>query len=103
MTSTDNRATASEPATTFIPVVQDAAEPPTTALPPVPGPPRPPASRPPAQVDVGIFRWLSPIFALMAVALLPIAAATTAGASAACSARQAGRRSCARWPRASPS
>ena len=77
MTSTDNRATASEPATTFIPVVQDAAEPPTTALPPVPGPPRPPASRPPAQVDVGIFRWLSPIFALMAVALLPIAAATT--------------------------
>jgi hypothetical protein len=77
VTSTDNRATASEPATTLIPVVQDAAEPPTTALPPVPGPPRPPASRPPAQVDVGIFRWLSPIFALMAVALLPIAAATT--------------------------
>jgi len=77
VTSTDNRATASEPATTFIPVVEDAAEPPTTALPPVPGPPRPPASRPPAQVDVGIFRWLSPIFALMAVALLPIAAATT--------------------------
>ena len=77
MTSTDNRATAAEPATTFIPVVPDAAEPPTTALPPVPGPPRPPTSRPPAQVDVGIFRWLSPIFALMAVALLPIAAATT--------------------------
>ena len=77
VTSTDNRATASEPATTFIPVVQDAAEPPTTALPPVPGPPRPPASRPPAQVDVGIFRWLSPIFALLAVALLPVAAATT--------------------------
>ena len=43
----------------------------------MPGPPRPPASRPPAQADVGIFRWLSPIFALMAVALLPIAAATT--------------------------
>src|SRR4029078_1929015 len=81
-----------EPATSFIPIVQDPAEPPTTALPPVPGPPRPPSSPPPThvgvrslprlspprtQVDVGIFRWFSPIFALMAVALLPIAAVTT--------------------------
>lgn len=72
MTSTDNRATAAEPATAFIPIIRDPAEPPTTALPPVPGPPRPPT-----QVDVGIFRWLSPIFALLAVALLPLAAATT--------------------------
>ena len=72
MTSTDNRATAAEPATAFIPIIRDTAEPPTTALPPVPGPPRPPT-----QVDVGIFRWLSPIFALLAVALLPLAAATT--------------------------
>ncbi|MBV9922828.1 MAG: hypothetical protein JOY78_18520, partial [Pseudonocardia sp.] len=77
MTSTDNRATAAEPATSFIPIAQGPAEPPTTALPPMPGPPRPPTSPPPAQVDVGIFRWFSPIFALMAVALLPIAAVTT--------------------------
>ncbi|TQM03940.1 hypothetical protein [Pseudonocardia kunmingensis] len=48
----------------------------TTALPvqrPRPGPP--PA--PPAPQDVGIYRWLSPVLALLAVALLPLAAATT--------------------------
>ncbi|WP_433554910.1 hypothetical protein ACQPWY_19325 [Pseudonocardia xinjiangensis] len=51
---------------------------PTTALPiqrprarnvPPPPPPAPPAT--------GIFRWLSPVLALVAVALLPVAAATT--------------------------
>jgi hypothetical protein len=50
----------------------------TTALPvqrPRSGPPSPPPT--PAPTDVGIYRWLSPVFALLAVALLPLAAATT--------------------------
>jgi hypothetical protein len=36
----------------------------------------PPAPAP-APTDVGIYRWLSPVLALLAVALLPVAAATT--------------------------
>jgi len=57
----------------------DPVDPPTTALPvqrPRPTPPVPstPAARP---IPVGVFRWLSPALALLAVALLPVAAATT--------------------------
>jgi len=47
----------------------------TTALPVQRRPPVPPP--PPAPPPAGIHRWLSPAFALAAVALLPIAAATT--------------------------
>ncbi len=116
MTSTDTRSSGEagsseagpEPVTTLIPVVGDVAEPPTTALPPVPGPPRPPAPSKPARPYVGIFRWLSPIFALMAVALLPVAAATTNldaldgwGFGRVLSPR-VGPPSSARWRRASP-
>jgi len=54
-------------------------DPETTALPvqrPLPGPP-PPAAPPVEPRPVGMFRWLSPLLALLAVALLPLAAATT--------------------------
>ena len=85
MTSTDTRSTGDaasrdtgpEPATTLIPVVGDPAEPPTSALPPVAGKARPPGPEQAATHRHRIDRWLSPIFALMAVALLPVAAATT--------------------------
>jgi len=57
----------------------DPVDPPTTALPvqrPLSAPPGP--SSPPARpTSVGIFRWLAPALALLAVALLPVAAATT--------------------------
>jgi hypothetical protein len=52
----------------------------TTALPtqrPRPRPRQAPPPAPPAEPSVGIFRWLSPLLALAAVALLPVAAATT--------------------------
>jgi hypothetical protein len=53
----------------------------TTALPahhpPGPRPTPPPPAAPVAEVPLGIFRWLSPLLALVAVALLPVAAATT--------------------------
>jgi hypothetical protein len=53
----------------------------TTALPahhpPGPRPVPPPPAAPVAEVPLGIFRWLSPLLALVAVALLPVAAATT--------------------------
>ncbi len=85
MTSTDTRSTGDaasrdsgpEPVTTLIPVVGGPAEPPTTALPPVSGKARPPAPSKAPRTDTGIYRWLSPVLALMAVALLPVAAATT--------------------------
>jgi hypothetical protein len=70
-----NRGARVEPATTFIPIVGDGAEPPTTAL-PAQGSPKGPAPGLPTEGS-GAFRWLSPIFALLAVALLPVAAATT--------------------------
>jgi hypothetical protein len=76
VTSTDTRSSGDgrrqddvEPATT----VMAAAEPATTALPVSPQPPRAAAAAP----SVGVFRWLSPALALLAVALLPLAAATT--------------------------
>lgn len=74
MTSTDRDSAARAAAdldqpTTFL---RAPADPPTTALPIRPGPPVPAA--PPG---TGIFRWLSPVLALAAVALLPVAAATT--------------------------
>jgi hypothetical protein len=62
-----------EPMTTALPAVTGSL---TTALPVQR--PRPPApSPPPVPAEVGIYRWLSPVLALVAVALLPIAAATT--------------------------
>ncbi len=61
-----------DPPTTTIPVVGKDLH--TTAMPAQRQ--RPPAP-PPAPPNVGIYRWLSPALALAAVALLPIAAATT--------------------------
>lgn len=59
-------------------VEDDPVDPPTTAL-PVQRPPVSPSSLPvsPGGAPAGIFRWLSPALALLAVALLPVAAATT--------------------------
>ncbi len=85
MTSTDTRSPGdgrgrpddSDPATTVMRVTDPAA---TTAL-PVIAPAEAPRSTPPpaplAPPSAGVFRWLSPAFALLAVALLPLAAATT--------------------------
>lgn len=83
MTSTDTRSSGDsrrpklDPATTALRRPDADSE--TTALPvqvrrpgPPPGPPAPAAP-----VRVGIFRWLSPALAVLAVALLPAAAATT--------------------------
>jgi hypothetical protein len=68
-----NRAAGADPATALIPVVEPGAEPPTTAL----STRKSPSPPPPQQAGGGIYRWLSPLFALLAVALLPVAAATT--------------------------
>ncbi|MDT7705780.1 MAG: hypothetical protein QOG20_1387 [Pseudonocardiales bacterium] len=73
----DRRQGGVDPAASMRPGVD--IDPPTTALPiqvaptTPPTPPAPPA----AQASVGVFRWLSPLLALLAVAMLPIAAATT--------------------------
>ncbi|MDT7552297.1 MAG: hypothetical protein QOI16_833, partial [Pseudonocardiales bacterium] len=80
MTSTDtrssgdggNRGVEVDPATTLIPVIEPGAEP-TTAL-PAQGPP---VAQQPQKTRADAFRWLSPLFALLAVALLPVAALTT--------------------------
>ena len=64
-----------EPATTVLRL--PAGEPATTALPaqrPAAGP-RPAPRR--GLRAIGLYRWISPVFALAAVALLPVAAATT--------------------------
>jgi hypothetical protein len=55
--------------TTMLPAIKDVH---TTAMPVQPRP-----ASPAAPPSVGIYRWLSPVFALLAVALLPVAAATT--------------------------
>ncbi len=82
MTSTDTRSPGDErrspgdvdPATTALRAPgPDAA---TTMLPVQrPGPPAPPG--PVEEIPLGFFRFLSPLLALLAVALLPVAAATT--------------------------
>ncbi len=66
-----------EAPTTLIPVVAGGEAP--AAPPPRPRPrPQPPPARPPVAAPVpGVRRFLSPLLAIMAVALLPIAAATT--------------------------
>ena len=80
MTSTDTRSSGdggnsdveADPATTLIPVIEPGAEP-TTAL-PTQGPPIAQQSQ---RNRSDAFRWLSPVFAVLAVALLPVAALTT--------------------------
>jgi hypothetical protein len=67
-----NRGVEVDPATTLIPVIEPGAEP-TTAL-PAQGPP---VAQRPQKTRADAFRWLSPLFALLAVALLPVAALTT--------------------------
>jgi hypothetical protein len=87
MTSTDTRSSGDgrhrpdglDPETTVMP----AADPATTAL-PIVSPPAAARSTPPVSAappattrSAGVFRWLSPGLVLLAVALLPLAAATT--------------------------
>lgn len=81
MTSTDTRSSGdggnsgagAEPVTQLIPIIAAGAEPPTTAL-----VTRGASSGPaPQRAGGGLARWLSPIFAVLAVALLPVAALTT--------------------------
>jgi hypothetical protein len=67
--------------TTAMPVTgsaKDAADPPTVMLAVSPAP-RPAPTAPPVRTEAStrLFRWLSPMLALAAVALLPVAAATT--------------------------
>jgi hypothetical protein len=65
----DQATTAMRPPGVDAPTTMLQAQPPRPRSGPPPAPPAPPAP--------GIYRWLSPILALAAVALLPVAAATT--------------------------
>ena len=71
-----------EPATVVMPALRPGAAPagapPAAGPPPTPGSPRPgPPAPPPAPPVPRRWRWYSPVLALLAIALLPVAAATT--------------------------